>query len=368
MTCWQICQCVRQVIFLPIFPLVGKSVVAEVDSKRLGKPSIFHINCEAILDSRSKSGRCSACTKHRKSLSTMASGKLSDDWTHPSSHTTYSSLSTPERDERLHRMHHENVRLKSQIAQLREKINFALNENSVSVDSEFDEGMRDMVANCRDEVKRTYPEGSFQKLFWEEQEKAMSFKDSRSMRWHPVFIKWCLYLRHLSGRSYDLLRESGCIRLPSQRTLRDYTHYIPAKVGFSPEVDKQLVEMIDFTQEANTYVSLIIDEVHIKEDLVYNKHEGSLIGFANLGDINNHLLSFERSLSDEHEQMPAIANSMLVIMIRGLTSKLNDPYAQFACANLSGDLLVDPIWEAISRLERQGIKVLALTCDGASTN
>ena len=35
---------------------------------------------------------------------------------------------------------------------------------------------------------------------------------------------------------------------------------------------------------------------------------------------------------------------------------------------LSGDLLVDPIWESISRLERQGIKVLALTCDGASTN
>lgn len=177
----------------------------------------------------------------------MASRKLSDDRTHPSSHTTYSSLSTPEKDERLRRMHHENVRLKSQIAQLREKINFALNENSVSVDSEFDEDMRDMVANCRDEIKRTYPEGSFQKLFWEEQEKAMSFKDSRSMRWHPVFIKWCLYLRHLSGRSYDLLRESGCIRLPSQRTLRDYTHYIPAKVGFSPEVDKQLVEMIDFT-------------------------------------------------------------------------------------------------------------------------
>ena len=55
-------------------------------------------------------------------------------------------------------------------------------------------------------------------------------------------------------------------------------------------------------------------------------------------------------------------------MVRGLTSKLNFPYAQFACANLSGDLLVDPIREAISRLERQGIKVLALACDGASTN
>ena len=66
--------------------------------------------------------------------------------------------------------------------------------------------------------------------------------------------------------------------------------------------------------------------------------------------------------------MSAIASSMLVIMVKGLTSKLNFPYAQFACANLSGDLVVDPVWEAISRLERPGIKVFALTCDGASTN
>jgi len=59
---------------------------------------------------------------------------------------------------------------------------------------------------------------------------------------------------------------------------------------------------------------------------------------------------------------------MLVIMVRGLLSKLNFPYAQFACANLTGDQLVDPVLEAIARLERQGIKVLCLTCDGASTN
>jgi len=235
----------------------------------------------------------------------MASQKQNDDQTHPSSHTTNSSSSTPEKYEHLHQMHHENVHLKSQIGQLREKINLAINENSISVDSEFDEDVRDMVANSRDEVKRTFSEGSFQKLFWDEQENSPSLTEN-------------------------------------------FAGHIPAKVGFSPEVDKQLVDMIDFTQEANTYTSLVIDEVHIKEDLVYDKHESSLIGLVNLGNISNHLLSFERSLADEPEQIPAIASSILVIMVRGLTSKLNFPYVQFACANLSGDLLVDPIWEAIS--------------------
>lgn len=35
---------------------------------------------------------------------------------------------------------------------------------------------------------------------------------------------------------------------------------------------------------------------------------------------------------------------------------------------MTGDLLMDPVWEAVSRLERQGIRVMALTCDGASVN
>ena len=42
-----------------IFPYMANLVWrdAEVDSKRLGKPSIFHNNCETILDTTSKSGK-----------------------------------------------------------------------------------------------------------------------------------------------------------------------------------------------------------------------------------------------------------------------------------------------------------------------
>lgn len=54
--------------------------------------------------------------------------------------------------------------------------------------------------------------------------------------------RWCLYLRHLSGKAYETLRQSGVLKLPSQRTLRDYTHYIPATTGFSAEVDKMLMD------------------------------------------------------------------------------------------------------------------------------
>ena len=59
---------------------------------------------------------------------------------------------------------------------------------------------------------------------------------------------------------------------------------------------------------------------------------------------------------------------MFVIMVRGIFSKLCFPYAQFAATTLSGKMLFDPLWEAVSRLEQCGFKVLTITADGASSN
>ena len=89
-------------------------------------------------------------------------------------------------------------------------------------------------------------------------------------------IKWCLHLRHLSSSSYEALRKSGCVSLPSQRTLRDYTHYAKAEAGFSTAVDKQLIEVSEVATCPSWKKSVVIlmDEMHIREDLVYNKFSG----------------------------------------------------------------------------------------------
>ena len=56
------------------------------------------------------------------------------------------------------------------------------------------------------------------------------------------------------------------------------------------------------------------------------------------------------------------------MLVKGLFNCLSFPYAQFPCTVLSGELMYDPVWEAISRLELCGFKVLALTCDGLAAN
>ena len=172
-------------------------------------------------------------------------------------------------------------------------------------------------------------------------------------------IRWCLYIHYRSSGAYEALRQSGVLKLPSQRTLRDYTHHTEAAPGFSSEVDSMLIKAIEISTcpERNKCVLLLLDEMHVREGLVYDKHCGELIGFTNLGDVNSRLDAFEQALSSNSEHQPALAKTVMVFMVRGLFSKLQFAYAQFPCSQVRGDKLYHPFWEAVCRLENCGLKV-----------
>ena len=70
-------------------------------------------------------------------------------------------------------------------------------------------------------MSKELPPGSFAQVFWENQLQTATVKDAKSMRWDPIMIRWCLYLRHLSGGAYDMIRDAAVVKLPSQR---DYTY------------------------------------------------------------------------------------------------------------------------------------------------
>lgn len=172
------------------------------------------------------------------------------------------------------------------------------------------------------------------------------------------------YFCYRSGGAYELLRSSGCVKLPSQRTLRDYTHYVQAGNGFSNGVDQMVANAakIGSCPEREKHVILLLDEMHIRQDLVFDKNTCAMIGFSSLGDINDHLLKFEQSLDSSDPPSPKLAKTMMVFMVRGLFSKLQFPYAQFPCTDLSGELLYQPFWEAVGRLEACGFKVSHTMC------
>ena len=164
-----------------------------------------------------------------------------------------------------------------------------------------------------------------------------------------------------SSGCYDTLRK--CIQLPSARTLQDYTHYVEAKLGFLSDVDKMLINaaQISTCPAREKCVILLLDEMHIQEQLIFDKHSGAMIGYTNISDIVTHLNDFESQVdaSDDegNEQSHKLAKTMMVFMVRGLFSSLQFPYAQFACADVTGEMLYDPFWEAVRRIETCGLKV-----------
>ena len=64
------------------------------------------------------------------------------------------------------------------------------------------------------------------------------------------------------------------VRLPSERTLRNYTHFFKSCPGFYSDLNQQLKKeaALDSLPESKRYISLLIDEMKIKEDLVYDKY------------------------------------------------------------------------------------------------
>ena len=62
------------------------------------------------------------------------------------------------------------------------------------------------------------------------------------------------------------------------------------------------------------FVVLIIDEMKIREDLVYDKTGERLHGFVNLGDINDQLRQLETQ-ADSSEPYDCFATLMLTLMV-----------------------------------------------------
>ncbi len=59
---------------------------------------------------------------------------------------------------------------------------------------------------------------------------------------------------------------------------------VKSKVGFQDEIDEQLADEVNAKSlpPSRKFVSLILDEMKIKEGLVYNKISGQISGFIKL--------------------------------------------------------------------------------------
>ena len=146
------------------------------------------------------------------------------------------------------------------------------------------------------------------------------------------------------------------MELPHQNTLHGYIGFTNPGSGFNIDVMDRLKHNIKFSSlkphERN--VSLLFDEMHIKSGLVFSKSSGKLVGFTELGDINQELEEFSTRIENKTER--DLTTTVLTFMVRGLCKYFNYPIGFFGSHNGFGSEQLYPlVWEAVRACELQGI-------------
>ena len=329
--------------------------------------TIRHIHCPII---QHESRSCEACATYRNNLKSLLKKKQTEN-TRPSHHTNYRYMSKTEMKDSI-------VSLRATIKHKNQRISHLENliqadPRSTLVSKDMHDDLLSVMGKHNEDVLKSFPEDSFQHIFWLSQYNAAQQKSPTGLRWNPAMIRWCIFLQQKSSAAYELIRKSNCIHFPSQRTLRRYTQFYNASTGFSCELDEQMmrdskIQSLEYYQK---FVSIIGDEMYIKEKLVYNKSTGDLVGYCDIGDINNHLIQLEKEYTHTNAgtaKHDTLAKTMMVLMVRGLFTNFTFPYASFASSTLTGEQLIPIFYEAIMRIERCGFKVSSITLDGHSVN
>ena len=180
-----------------------------------------------------------------------------------------------------------------------------------------------------------------------------------------MIIRFCLSLASKSASAYDDIRYdeksgNGILILPSRRRLRDYKSYIRPERGFNKNIINELKNKIKNFSDNEKFFVILMDEMKIQSNLVWDKHTGELIGYVDLGDTELNYATLEKTDN--------IATHILAFLIRSIVNPFKFSLANFAISGASASQMFPLLWKAISICELNSLKVLAVTCDGASPN
>ena len=198
------------------------------------------------------------------------------------------------------------------------------------------------------------------KFFWQQQMKLLQ-TGKMGRRYHPQIIRFALSLHGKSPAAYRELQDSGALILPSERVLRDYKNYFKPKAGLNEENIQALREKVASFTAIQHYVALVMDEMKIQSNLVFDKYTGDLIGFVDLGDPATNYAT----LGDED----VMATHALAFLVRGMCSDLKHVIAYYFTENVTSYQIMSVFWRIVGVLELSlRLRVVAAVNDGASAN
>lgn len=294
--------------------------------------SVRSVSCVRLIDNVN-AARCEPCAKTREYLRGAASSAIQKKQVNPVVDRLQTELS---------KASNENLRLRSLLE--------ATEKEKVAVEAQLD----NVIRSAGEESLKSLKSGTLAHMFIKQQ---LQYREvgGHAMRWHPTMIRWALTVQAKSSSTYNLMRDSGMVCLPSDRTLSDFKHCRPLEAG----VDHYAIQQTAKTHP-NADFTLMLDEMKIKNGLVYNRNTGKLSGYVGMGDL---------STISQDDFKADVASHACVFLARSIRDKrVSFVPATFFTKTASSTELFYMLWEVIAAMELMGLRVRIVVSDGASSN
>ena len=119
------------------------------------------------------------------------------------------------------------------------------------------------------------------------------------------------------------------------------------QTGCNPYVISKFLKDIDIEsiEPQDHNVALLFHEMRIKSGLVFSKATGKLVGFCDMGNVNDKLSRFDKCFKASAEA--ELANHVLTLMARGLFKHFNYPVAYYASVGFNSHQLHPVVWDVV---------------------
>jgi hypothetical protein len=207
-------------------------------------------------------------------------------------------------------------------------------------------------------------------------EKAKKTKGGKTLKYHPLLIKWALSIYCRSQSSYEKLRQSLPLCLPSKRTLSDYKNTWKNSSGWhDAKFQKIEQDMKDKKMEfADLYGVLTVDEMTINQGICWSP-TGEILGLQDWDTVPIDVEALDAYLTGDNITVQEVestgqntAKKVLQLLLTSLTNSYDSYFAYFTTADLHAKNLFDILMEATGRLAALGWHIVAWCGDNASTN
>uniref|UniRef100_A0A7M5VE59 Uncharacterized protein n=1 Tax=Clytia hemisphaerica TaxID=252671 RepID=A0A7M5VE59_9CNID len=203
--------------------------------------------------------RCDSCNLYRKTLLKISSRQKNVLSSAVKKTRPLSSCNKRQLRKRLFENKSQIRELQKQKRKLEKQVARSVKRDGIQLEKSTHKLVSRLSKTC------PFPKDSVMYLLWEQQRKACRLSKMKSMRWHPIIIRWCLGIYLKSPGAYDHIRDTGFLKLPHRTTLNQYTNFTDIGTGYNPDVIKRLYDdyKLDDMPEGHRICTLLFDEMKI---------------------------------------------------------------------------------------------------------